>query len=196
MENEFSKVMSERSDEQLIKIVTSERDKYQPLAIEAAEAEIEKRNIDSSTFDEIRETATIEREKQEEVDEGLAPLGLRFVNCIVDIFAAYIVVWGTIFVAAIILPFVEHPVVFTILMLGSWFAYYAIMELLFQKTLGKILTRTRVVKLNGDRPGQGEIVVRTFIRFVPFDAITYLFMTHGLHDALSKTKVIRDSSVK
>lgn len=48
MENEFKKVMSERTDEELIKIVTIERGKYNPTAIEAADAEVEKRNIDPS----------------------------------------------------------------------------------------------------------------------------------------------------
>ena len=37
MENEFAKVMSERTDEELIKIVTVERTSYNPTAIEAAD---------------------------------------------------------------------------------------------------------------------------------------------------------------
>ncbi|PCE63907.1 hypothetical protein B7P33_11640 [Sediminicola luteus] len=40
MENEFAKVMSERTDQELIKIVTIERGKYNSTAIEAADAEI------------------------------------------------------------------------------------------------------------------------------------------------------------
>ena len=51
MENEFAKVMSERTDEELIKIVTVERGSYNPTAIEAADSEIEKRNIDTSEFE-------------------------------------------------------------------------------------------------------------------------------------------------
>ena len=45
MENEFAKVMSERTDAELIKVVTAERDKYNPKGIEAAELEVAKRNI-------------------------------------------------------------------------------------------------------------------------------------------------------
>ncbi|WP_255572920.1 hypothetical protein [Hanstruepera marina] len=55
MENEFAKVMSERTNEELIKIVTIERARYNPTAIEAADAEVEKRNIDTSEFETIRE---------------------------------------------------------------------------------------------------------------------------------------------
>ena len=43
MENKFEKVMSQRTDEELIKIMTLEIDDYEPIAIEAAEKEIIKR---------------------------------------------------------------------------------------------------------------------------------------------------------
>lgn len=43
--NDFTKVMSERSDEQLIEIVTRQRNDYQPQALEAAEKELERRNL-------------------------------------------------------------------------------------------------------------------------------------------------------
>lgn len=36
MENEFLKVMSQRTDEELIKIITVDIRKYNPIAIEAA----------------------------------------------------------------------------------------------------------------------------------------------------------------
>jgi len=62
MENEFKEVMSERSDKELIKIVTNERDSYNPIAIKAAESEIDKRNIDTSKLQEIRENALKEKQ--------------------------------------------------------------------------------------------------------------------------------------
>ena len=68
MEDEFAKVMSERTDEELIKIVTIERDGYQPLGVEAAESEIEKRNIDTSQFEKIREKAKVEKEQKEKIN--------------------------------------------------------------------------------------------------------------------------------
>jgi len=40
MENKFSEVMSQRTDEELIKILTVDRERYNPIAIEAAESEI------------------------------------------------------------------------------------------------------------------------------------------------------------
>ena len=71
MENKFAKTMSERTDEELIKIVTAERDKYNPTAIEAAESEVAKRNIDTSKFEEIKERTTTERIAKDKVDSNL-----------------------------------------------------------------------------------------------------------------------------
>jgi hypothetical protein len=68
MENEFIKVMSERTDEELVKIVTVDRDKYQPLAVATAEAEIEKRNIDISNFGQFIEKVKFENEQIKKVD--------------------------------------------------------------------------------------------------------------------------------
>ena len=51
MENEFTKAMSQRTDDELIKIITADRENYKIEAINAAETEIEKRNIDISIND-------------------------------------------------------------------------------------------------------------------------------------------------
>lgn len=54
-ENKFSEVMANNSDSQLIKIVTKERHKYEPLAIEAAEKEIHKRNLSTEQVEAAEE---------------------------------------------------------------------------------------------------------------------------------------------
>ncbi|WP_349663301.1 hypothetical protein [Cellulophaga lytica] len=98
MENEFAKVMSERTDEELIKIVTVERERYNTTAIEAADAEVEKRNIDTSEFVKIREKATAEKEQKQKVDSNVVGSGIRFVNLLIDF-----IVW---LVLAFIISFV------------------------------------------------------------------------------------------
>ena len=45
MKDDYNKVMSERTDEELEIILSTERSHYKPEAITAAEKEIEKRNI-------------------------------------------------------------------------------------------------------------------------------------------------------
>ena len=191
MEKEFKKVMSEHSDEQLVKIVTAERGKYNPLAIEAAEYEIEQRSIDTSTFDEIREHAVRIEQNKQEVEGNLATTSARIINYIIDSVASF----GLVFLVLTIFQFILGdilPVIFLVLILGSFAAYFIILELLFQKTLGKFITKTKVVKLDGQKPNQSDVIIRTVCRFIPFDQVSFLFMKDGFHDVLSKTKVIKD----
>ena len=73
MENEFKQVMSERSDKDLIKIITIDRGTYQPIAIEAAESEIKYReiDIDNDKYREIKENYRIEKENQDYFEEQI-----------------------------------------------------------------------------------------------------------------------------
>lgn len=50
MQNQFTQAMSERSDKALVDIVTVHREDYQSEAIEAAEAELLKRNLDVNDY--------------------------------------------------------------------------------------------------------------------------------------------------
>ena len=50
MQNPFTQAMSERSDKQLVDIVTLNREDYQSAALEAAEAELLKRNLDVNDY--------------------------------------------------------------------------------------------------------------------------------------------------
>ena len=191
MENEFAKVMSERTDEELIKIVTVERGSYNPTAIEAADAEVEKRKIDTSEFEKIREKATAEKEQKEKVDSNVVSSGIRFVNFLID-FIIWLIIAG-------ILTFPlnandgNQMLIGYLILFGTFIGYYAIMEIKFQKTVGKYLTKTKVVKMNGDKPTNGDIITRTFCRLIPFDRLSFLFVKNGIHDFLSKTKVVKDN---
>ncbi len=196
MENEFAKVMSERTDEELIKIVTVERDKYNPTALEAADTEVEKRNIDTSTFQEIREKATTEKIQKQKVDSSVVGSGTRFMHLLID-WAIWIVLS---FVLSFIVGLIVNPInlglyqiVIYILFLGAFLGYYAFMEIMFQKTIGKFVTKTKVVKMDGSKPESSDIIARTFYRLIPFDRLSFLFVRNGIHDYLSKTKVVRDN---
>jgi uncharacterized RDD family membrane protein YckC len=66
------------------------------------------------------------------------------------------------------------------------------MEHKFQKTVGKFITRTKVVNLNGEKPTLNDIMVRTFCRLIPFDRLSFFFAKNGFHDGISNTRVIKD----
>lgn len=68
--------------------------------------------------------------------------------------------------------------------------YYIIFEGLFQKTLGKLITGTKVLMENGSKPDLKHILGRTFARMIPFEPLSVLFNTRGWHDTLSKTIVV------
>ncbi|WP_337301839.1 RDD family protein [Sediminicola sp. 1XM1-17] len=189
------KVMSERTDKELIKIVTIDRDKYNSLALKAAEREIEKRQIDTTTFQELKKKIDLEKSQKHNVNSNVVGSGIRFIHFIID--------WTTWIIISFILSFmiglvfnpsslesIQIIVYFTFL--AAFIGYYSIMELKYQKTLGKFITKTHVVKSDGTTPDSSDIVTRTFCRLIPFDRLSFLFVKNGIHDYLSKTKVIRD----
>ena len=199
MENEFTKVMSERTDQELIKIVTVERERYNPTAIEAADLEIEKRNIDTTEFEKIKEKATVEKAQKQKVDSDVVGSGIRFINFLID-FIVWLVLASIIsFIIGLFVPVTpENQGILTlfvyILFFASFISYYAIMEIKFQKTVGKFVTKTKVVTMNGEKPENGDIITRTFCRLIPFDRLSFLFVKNGIHDFLSKTKVVKDTA--
>jgi uncharacterized RDD family membrane protein YckC len=140
---------------------------------------------------EIKQQAVRIEQNKQEVDTNLATTSARIINYIIDSVASF----GLVFLVLTLVQFILGdvlPVIFLALILGSFAAYFIILELLFQKTLGKFITKTKVVKLDGEKPTQGDIVLRTVCRFIPFDQFSYLFLKDGFHDMLSKTKVIKD----
>ncbi len=199
MESEFAKVMSERTDSELIKIVTADRAKYNPAAIAAAETELDKRNIDKSEFEKVKEEAIVERTKTLGVEEIAVGSFSRFLNFIIDILILLVL---TYFLSLIVDLFIQTSdqdllkLYGYLFMFGSIFAYYAVMEVKFQKTVGKFITKTKVVKVDGSKPETSDIIGRTFCRFIPFDRISFLFTKTGIHDYLSKTRVVKDISDK
>ena len=71
--------------------------------------------------------------------------------------------------------------------------YYIPQEALFGRTVGKLLTKTKVVDLNGNKITFGKTILRTICRFIPFEAFSFLGgggRPQGWHDSLSKTKVV------
>lgn len=195
MENEFTKVMSKRTDQELIKIVTVEREGYNPLAIEAAEYEIETREINTEDFESIKEQAVVEKEQKQFVDSNVVGLGIRFVNFLIDITVWLFLTFVISFIVGLFIQSTNETVIMLIgcvLILGTFIGYYSIMEIKFQKTLGKFVTKTKVVNLNGDKPENGEIIKRSFYRLIPCDRLSFFFVKNGFHDYLSKTKVVKD----
>jgi hypothetical protein len=80
-----------------------------------------------------------------------------------------------------------------LVILPLFIIYYCLFESLWQRTPGKFLTGTKVVNLDGSKPSFLRILGRSFARYIPFDNLSFLFMTRGWHDYLSKTLVVPKS---
>lgn len=76
--------------------------------------------------------------------------------------------------------------------ISIYFLYYFIFEFTNGLTLGKMITRTKIISLTENKDTSFiQIFVRTLIRFIPIDIISYLFFKRGLHDWISKTAIVK-----
>jgi uncharacterized RDD family membrane protein YckC len=152
---------------------------------------------ENSTIKEKIETQKIENE----LNSKLASQGKRITNYVIDMIFFYIfsiLIAITISMTlAVISPssltvFDETGVLFEYLLgflLGV--IYYTILEAATGRTIGKFITKTKVVDLEGNKPNTLTILTRSMCRFIPFEAFSFLGQEgSGWHDKLSNTKVI------
>jgi uncharacterized RDD family membrane protein YckC len=52
--------------------------------------------------------------------------------------------------------------------------YFIVLEFYFAKSIAKFITRTTVVLESGEKPASRDIIIRSFSRIVPFDALSFL----------------------
>src|SRR5262245_45459412 len=111
-----------------------------------------------------------------DVTPNLARQGTRLINAIVDTIS-WMALWlllsfGLIFLGydqTIVDEAGEQIPAIPIIVLPIFWGYYILAEYFFQRTLGKLLTRTKVVTKTGDKPTFGQIVGRTLSRSIPFE---------------------------
>lgn len=123
---------------------------------------------------------------------GDASRGQRFVNMIFDYFGTLVV----LFFIGILLAALRRPANFGFLMnylLGmiAGILYYFSLEVLTGRTLGKLITGTRVVDEHGNKPSARAVFIRTLCRYVPFEPFSVLADGSGWHDEWSHARVVR-----
>ena len=83
---------------------------------------------------------------------------------------------------------------FAFLAVFFFFLYYPIMEYSYGKTLGKMITKSSVVDVNGSKITFLQAAGRTLCRLIPFDAFSFLGSDAiGWHDSISRTRVVKDT---
>lgn len=72
------------------------------------------------------------------------------------------------------------------------FIYYFGMEFIWGLTIGKLVTRTKLISITSDNISFLQVLVRTLSRLIPLEPLSILFSKTGRtwHDILSKTMVV------
>lgn len=141
-----------------------------------------------------------------------ASMGKRFLNMILDVIFYYIIIValgaGAVFLMTISESFTNTTAddgstggisgvlnsIILVLTYGSYLIYFIFFEAFTGKTIGKMITKTKVVsRKTGKKPPFWNIVGRTFARLIPFDGFSFLTENPiGWHDSLSGTMVVND----
>ena len=132
-------------------------------------------------------------------EEGLylvpASKNKRFFNYIIDYVVIIIVYVGLLLVG--LLELAEEgdsmgELRDRLILVLFYVSYYVLVEgTLKGKTIGKFITNTRTVNLDGSIPGFENILKRSFSRIVPFEVFSFLGNSPGgWHDKWSDTMVI------
>lgn len=112
--------------------------------------------------------------------------GLRIINYGIDGLIVFISA------TLISIPMLEYYIDIRLILAMVYFLYYFLFESISGRTPGKLLTKTKVVDQLNAKPKILRVLLRTLLRFNPFDWMSYLFgQEQGGHDRLSRTRLVK-----
>ncbi len=114
--------------------------------------------------------------------------GIRFIHSIID----QILVFGISFMLSM-----DDPDAFTLYAYVLMFGYYVVTEGLLGGSLAKLMLGNIVIDDHAKRINFGTAALRSIIRFVPLDGLSFLGSdSRGWHDKWSKTYVIKKGDLE
>ena len=125
----------------------------------------------------------------------LAPKWKRFINFLFDFYLIYFIV--SFFLEYIIETIGDLSILLSIIFV--FLPYIIVLSIYFfseyttGKTIGKLLTGTKVISLVNEPFTIKQIIGRTFSRIVPFEQFSLLFGDTGWHDDWSDTAVVNNN---
>lgn len=135
--------------------------------------------------------------------EMLAGKNKRFFNYVIDMIVMYMLIFFLGMIAAFIailfelddmLVWMQNIPTFQSYSIGICVVllYYGLPETFSSRTLGKLITGTKVVMAEtGTKPGTDIILKRTLCRLIPFEVFSFLGEhSRGWHDSISRTVVV------
>jgi len=114
----------------------------------------------------------------------------RFLNFVIDavIVISLIIIFNKFYFMLSILHVHDARNLFDLALI---FTYFYGLESSLGQTVGKMLTKTKVVSDNGEKPTTQQMLVRTISRFIPLEPVLYIG-GNWLHDSLSRTRVVNE----
>ena len=131
-----------------------------------------------------------------------ASRGKRFANSLIDLLTFYVLTFIVGLLSAILFEILDSSIINentggnTLLnyFIGSivWMTYYTLIEYATGgRSIGKYITKTKVITLEGEKPTFKNCLIRSLCRFIPFEAFSFLGSEDaGLHDSISDTRVV------
>lgn len=129
-----------------------------------------------------------------------ASAGQRFVNYLIDLIIFYVLMFIVgifIGIAAVAGVASTESVAITILTyvfaIAFYLLYYTLLEGSKGKTLGKLVSKTKVVTEDGTPMTYNKAFVRSLSRLVPFEPLSVFFGLKMWHDQWTNTMVVKDN---
>jgi len=136
------------------------------------------------------------------VQKNKADKGLRFANFLIDtiiFYCSFLLLGFVVGFTAIIFgfdpsffvklqninPFLDRLITAFIMV----FYFFGFETLTKGRSIGKFITGTQVVTLEGETPTANVFLKRSFCRIIPFEAFSF-FGENGWHDSIPKTAVV------
>jgi uncharacterized RDD family membrane protein YckC len=130
-----------------------------------------------------------------------ASQGKRLLNYIIDLICFYIV--AILLMVVLFLPAMEDgsydedspstTLISYLVAIGVIVGYYTFFEYVCKgRTIGKFITGTRAIMLNGDKLSLRAAFLRSLSRLVPFEPISFLMSRNGWHDRWTDTYVVNE----
>ena len=142
----------------------------------------EYRNLTREERDQFGRIQMVKKDIRCKREVDSASAGKRILNLLID--------YGCLSVFSCLLYFNPSTKSYMGIIILIYPLYFILTEYYFQQTLGKKITKTKVVDVYGKRPSLKQIVLRTLIRALSYDGITFLVRDRGWHDTWTKTYVL------
>lgn len=118
-------------------------------------------------------------------------VGIRVLNFLVDTFLIFGLAYGfSAWWDFNVMYWHYTPLPYYIQFAIVMVVYYLLFEWIFKRTLGKWLSKSKVVNATGGKPALWQIIIRTIIRLTIIDCFFIPFLGGPLHDYLSRTAVV------